>query len=93
MWNLIIFAVIGLLAGTAARLFYPGRRPTRILATMTIGLVGAVGGGMISWIWWPFVDGEFHSGNLIISILAAAIAIVLGAGVAYQRNFRGQGSL
>jgi hypothetical protein len=31
MWNLPVFAVIGLLTGAAARLLYPGRRSTHIL--------------------------------------------------------------
>jgi uncharacterized membrane protein YeaQ/YmgE (transglycosylase-associated protein family) len=86
MWNVIVFAVIGLLAGAAARLFYPGRRPTRIMATMMIGLLGAVGGGMISWLWWRPEYPEFHSGNLILSILGAAIVIAFGAVVSYQRS-------
>jgi uncharacterized membrane protein YeaQ/YmgE (transglycosylase-associated protein family) len=93
MWNLIVFAAIGLLAGAAARLFFPGRRTSRILITMIIGMIGALGGGMFSWIWWPLVDGEFHSGNLIMSILAATIAIVVGAGVAYQRSLGGHSNL
>ena len=45
MWNLLVFAVIGLLTGAAARLLYPGRRSTHILGTMLIGIIGAVAGG------------------------------------------------
>jgi uncharacterized membrane protein YeaQ/YmgE (transglycosylase-associated protein family) len=86
MWNLLVFAVIGLLTGAAARLLYPGRRPTHILSTMLIGIIGAVVGGLISWSWWPAVDAEFHTGNLILSVLGAMIVIALWAGVAYQRS-------
>jgi len=89
MWNLLVFVVIGLLTGAAARLLYPGRRVTNILGTMLIGMTGAVLGGMISWIWWPAVDGEFHTGNLILSVLGAAMVIVLWAGVAYKRSLSG----
>jgi uncharacterized membrane protein YeaQ/YmgE (transglycosylase-associated protein family) len=89
MWNLLVFAVIGLLAGASARLLYPGRQPMRILGTMVIGMLGALGGGMISWSWWPEVDGEFQSGNLILSIIGAMIGIVLWAGVAYKRSLKG----
>ena len=89
MWNLLVFAVIGLLTGAAARLLYPGRRSTHILGTMLIGIIGAVVGGMISWSWWPAVDGEFHTGNLILSVLGAMIVIALWAGVAYKRSLSG----
>lgn len=89
MWNLIVFAVIGLLTGAAARLAYPGRRSTRILSTMLIGIIGAVLGGMFSWIWWPAVNGEFHTGNFILSVLGAMVVIALWAGVAYKRSLSG----
>ena len=89
MWNLLVFAVIGLLTGAAARLLYPGRQLTRIAVTMLIGGVGALAGGMISWSVWPDVEGQFNSGNLILSVLGAMIVIVLWAGAAYQRSLRG----
>jgi len=89
MWNLLVFAVIGLLTGAAARLLYPGRQSMHILGTMLIGMFGAVSGGMISWIWWPAVDGTFHTGNLVVSLLGAMMVIVLWAGVVYKRSLRG----
>jgi uncharacterized membrane protein YeaQ/YmgE (transglycosylase-associated protein family) len=89
MWNLLVFAVLGLFVGAGGRLLYPGRRSTHILGTMLIGSLGAVGGGMLSWIWWPTVDGEFHVGNLILSTLGAMIVIALWAGVAYKRSLSG----
>lgn len=89
MWNLVVFAIIGWLTGAAARLLYPGRRPMHILGTMLIGMVGALAGGMISWLWWPAEDGEFQTGNLILSVLGAMMVIVLCAGFAYKRSLRG----
>jgi uncharacterized membrane protein YeaQ/YmgE (transglycosylase-associated protein family) len=89
MWNLVVFAVIGLLTGAAARLFYPGRQSAHILGTMLIGMVGALAGGLLSWGIWPVVEGQFNSGNLILSIGGAMVAITLGALVAYKRSLRG----
>ena len=86
MWNVIVFAVLGLVTGDASRVFFPGRRFVRILGTMIVGMIGAVSGGLLSWIWWPLTDGEFQSGNLLLSILGAALAIAIAAGVAYQRS-------
>jgi uncharacterized membrane protein YeaQ/YmgE (transglycosylase-associated protein family) len=93
MWsNLAVFALIGLFAGGTSRLFYPGRRPTRIVGTMVIGMLGAVGAGMISWNWWPAVAGQFYTGNLIMSILGAMILIVLWAAAVYKRSLVGYGN-
>ncbi len=89
MWNLLVFAVIGLLTGAAARLLYPGRQPTHALGTMLLGMIGALLGGMLSWAWWPAVDAEFHTGNLVLSLLGAMFAIAFYASVAYMRSFSG----
>ena len=89
MWNLLVFVVIGLLTGAAARLLYPGRQSTQVLGTMLLGMIGAVACGVISWVWWPVVDGEFQTGNLILSVLGAMMVIVLWAGVAYKRSLIG----
>jgi uncharacterized membrane protein YeaQ/YmgE (transglycosylase-associated protein family) len=89
MWNLAVFAVIGLLTGAAARLLYPGQQSMHIVGTMLISMIGAAVGGMISWIWWPAIDGEFHAGNLILSALGAMTVIVLWAGVGYTRSLSG----
>lgn len=86
MWNLLVFAVIGLFAGAAVRLLYPGRQPMQILGTLVLGMAGALAGGMISWMNWPEVDGQFQTGNLSMSILGALIVIGVGAGVGYARR-------
>jgi uncharacterized membrane protein YeaQ/YmgE (transglycosylase-associated protein family) len=87
MWKLLlVFALIGLLPGTAARMFYPGRQTTRIMGTLVLGMVGALAGGMFSWIYWPAVDRQFQSGNLLMSVLGAMTVIVSWAGVAYARS-------
>jgi len=91
MSNLLVFALIGLLTGAAARLLYPGRQPTRILATMALGMAGAVVGGMSSWTSWSFAEDQFHTGNLLMSGLGAMLAIGLWAVVAYAREVSGRG--
>lgn len=89
MVNLLVFAVIGCLVGAAARLLYPGRRPLRVLGTMLIGMGGALGGGILSWGYWPFVDGQFQSGNLIVSCLGAMLMLTLSASLVYVRRLKG----
>jgi uncharacterized membrane protein YeaQ/YmgE (transglycosylase-associated protein family) len=89
MWNLIVFALIGLFVGTAARMLYPGRQPMGILGTIVLGIIGALVGGMISYVYWPAVDNQFHSGNLLVSLLGAMVVIAFSAGVAYARRLNG----
>jgi len=89
MWNLPVFAVIGLLAGAAALLFYPGRHLTRTVGTLALGAVGAVAGGMISWSSWPSVEGQFQSGNLILAVLGGFLAVAVWVGVSYVRSLNG----
>ena len=89
MLNLLVFAVVGLLAGTAARMFYPGRQPARVLGTLVLGLVGALGGGVVSWLYWPPVEDQLHSGNLVLSMLGALTVIGVWAGVTYARSLGG----
>jgi hypothetical protein len=49
-------------------------------------------GGALSWNWWPAEVGEYHTGNLILSVLGAALAILLWVGGVYQRSLRGVGT-
>ncbi len=92
MENFLVFATIGGLTGASARLLYPDRRFTHILTTIFIGVFGAVVGGALSWNWWPAEVGEYHTGNLILSVLGAALAILLWVGGVYQRSLRGVGT-
>ena len=85
MWDLLAFALIGLLAGVVARVFYPGRQPAPALGTVVLGLVGALGGGMISWVYWP-AEGEFHIRNCLLSLLGSMLVIVSWSGWAYARS-------
>jgi uncharacterized membrane protein YeaQ/YmgE (transglycosylase-associated protein family) len=89
IWNLVLFALIGLFAGSAARLFYPGRQPWKSLGTMLLGMVGALLGGLLSWAYWPEVDGQFTSGALWMSILGAVVVLLGWAVVAYARRVSG----
>jgi uncharacterized membrane protein YeaQ/YmgE (transglycosylase-associated protein family) len=86
MWDLIVFALIGLFTGAAARVCYPGREPLRILGTMVLGMAGALLGGLISWGIWPAADGRLYAGALLASLLGAVLAVVAWAGVAYARS-------
>ena len=91
--NLVVFAVLGFLAGAAPRVFYPGPQPTRILGTAVLGMAGGLLGGLLSRAFWPAADGQFSSAALLTSALGAVVVIALWAGVAYGGHQRVQGHL
>jgi uncharacterized membrane protein YeaQ/YmgE (transglycosylase-associated protein family) len=86
MPDLLIFALLGLLAGAAARVWYPGRQPMSVMGTMLVGMGGALLGGLISWAVWTSVEGQLHNGALLVSLLGAVVALVAWACAAYGRS-------
>lgn len=85
MWDLVVFGVIGLLAGAAARLWYPGRESLKVLGTMLLGMAGALVWGLISWAAWTPVEGQVHSGALLMSFLGSVLALVVWPCWSYAR--------
>jgi uncharacterized membrane protein YeaQ/YmgE (transglycosylase-associated protein family) len=65
--GLLEYVVVGLIVGALARLLMPGRDPIGVLATIAIGVLGAVAGGYI----WRAVFGDGGGVEWIGSILVA----------------------
>jgi uncharacterized membrane protein YeaQ/YmgE (transglycosylase-associated protein family) len=85
-WDLVVFTLIGLFAGGAARLFYPGRQFMNILGTLVLGMIGALLGGLLSWSIWQAEAGDIHTGALLLSFLGALLALGLWPSVVYSRS-------
>lgn len=80
MINAIGWVVAGLVVGAIARLLVPGRQPLGILATIALGIVGAIVGGGIAWAIWgdpgrPFSDRAWP--GYVTAILGASILLWL----------------
>jgi uncharacterized membrane protein YeaQ/YmgE (transglycosylase-associated protein family) len=75
--SILAWIVIGLVAGWLARLAVPGREPGGFVATMVIGIVGAVVGG---WIWNAFhrtgVTG-LDLGSILVAFVGAVVVLVV----------------
>ncbi len=71
---MIGFIVFGLVVGAVARLLVPGRQHLSILATLLLGLVGSVVGGIVANL---LGTGDIFELNVIGSVVAIAAAIVL----------------
>jgi uncharacterized membrane protein YeaQ/YmgE (transglycosylase-associated protein family) len=78
MFDLIGFIVWGLIIGALARLIKPGRQNLSIAATLGLGLVGSVIGGLIA--------GFIGTGSIFeldfLGVVFAVVASVLLIGVA-----------
>jgi uncharacterized membrane protein YeaQ/YmgE (transglycosylase-associated protein family) len=85
-WNLCVFALIGAFAGAAARVFYAGRQPMKILGTVVLGMVGALLGGLISWTIWPAVADDIHTGALVLSWFGGLLALAAWPTWVYFRS-------
>ena len=78
MLSFIWWLIIGLIAGALARLIMPGRDAMSWVATMLLGIVGSVVGGLISWAIWgadTARGGGFHPAGLILSIIGAIVVL------------------
>ena len=71
---MIGFLVAGLVIGALARLIVPGKQHLGILATLALGLVGSLIGGLIAQF---FGTGSIWELNVIGFVLAVVAAVLL----------------
>jgi uncharacterized membrane protein YeaQ/YmgE (transglycosylase-associated protein family) len=74
--SILVYIVAGLIIGAIARLLVPGRQSMGLLATMIIGVVGAVVGGILWNAIFPSNDGIAWIGSIVV----AAVLVFLYAG-------------
>jgi uncharacterized membrane protein YeaQ/YmgE (transglycosylase-associated protein family) len=70
LWGLIVFLVVGLIAGFIARALVPGPDPMGWLGTMVLGIVGSFVGGTLA--------ALIFGGTLVLSA-AGLVGSVIGA--------------
>jgi uncharacterized membrane protein YeaQ/YmgE (transglycosylase-associated protein family) len=71
--TIIVWLVIGLVAGALARLIVPGRDPMGLLATLVLGLVGSFVGALLASMLFGDTDGV----GLFGATVGAVIVLVL----------------
>ena len=75
MLNIISWIIVGLIAGALARLIMPGRDPMGIIATILLGIVGSIIGGLVSWAIWGSDTRGFQPGGILLSIVGAILVL------------------
>jgi uncharacterized membrane protein YeaQ/YmgE (transglycosylase-associated protein family) len=77
---------VGLVIGALARLLQPGRQRMSILATMLLGVVGTVIGGLIAdWLDVGSIT-ELNFWGFVFALLAAVLLVGIAEGVTAGRN-------
>ncbi|MGY1637151.1 GlsB/YeaQ/YmgE family stress response membrane protein [Geodermatophilus sp. SYSU D00742] len=74
IWDILGLIVVGLIIGALARLIKPGKQRMSIIATMLLGVVGALIGGFIASL---IGTGDIFELNILGFILAVVAAVIL----------------
>jgi uncharacterized membrane protein YeaQ/YmgE (transglycosylase-associated protein family) len=77
MLSFIWFLIIGLVAGLLARLILPGKDAMSLLATMVLGAIGSILGGVISWALWGGDGTTIRPSGIIMSIVGAILVLLI----------------
>lgn len=79
---MIGFLVAGLVIGALARLIVPGKQHLVILATLALGLVGSLIGGLIAQFFGTGSIWELNVIGFVLAVVAAVLLIGVAEGVA-----------
>ncbi len=76
---ILTILVVGAIAGFVARLLVPGRQHLSVVATIALGIVGSLIGGLLGYVLFhkDASDGLLQPAGIIGSIIGAVIALVI----------------
>ncbi len=83
---MIGFLVAGLVIGALARLIKPGKQNLGILATLGLGLVGSLIGGIIAQFFGTGSIWELNIIGFVLAVVAAVLLIGVAEGVAGKKS-------
>ncbi|GAA1897320.1 GlsB/YeaQ/YmgE family stress response membrane protein [Lapillicoccus jejuensis] len=86
---MIGFIVFGLVVGAVARLIKPGKQNLSILATLLLGLVGSVIGGVVANLLGTGSIFELNVLGSIVAVVAAVLLIGVAETLSGRRSVRG----
>lgn len=83
---MIGFIVAGLVIGALARLIKPGRQRLSLLATLVLGLVGSVIGGLIAQLFGTGGIFELNILGFVLAVVAAVLLIGVAEGMTARKR-------
>jgi uncharacterized membrane protein YeaQ/YmgE (transglycosylase-associated protein family) len=88
MGAILSWILFGLLAGAVARLVVPGEQPIGCLATIAVGIMGALIGGLIGEVVFADDDTRFRwdVGPFLLAVAGAVVLLLLLQAVERRRG-------
>jgi uncharacterized membrane protein YeaQ/YmgE (transglycosylase-associated protein family) len=78
MFQLIWWIIVGLIVGVLARFILPGRDAMSWLATIVLGIVGSLVGGLISMLLFSSNDSTgFQPAGFLLSLVGAILVLLV----------------
>ena len=76
---ILTIIIVGAIAGFVARLLVPGRQDLSVMATIVLGIIGSLVGGLLGYLLFhqDADDGLFQPAGIIGSIIGAVIALLI----------------
>lgn len=76
MWGFLAWIVLGLIAGAIAKAIYPGHQGGGIIATIILGILGAVIGGWLGSTLLPGASGAAAASVGALTIPSVIFAVI-----------------
>ncbi|MDK3255099.1 GlsB/YeaQ/YmgE family stress response membrane protein [Blastococcus capsensis] len=86
LFDILGLIVIGLIIGALARLILPGKQSISIVATLALGVFGAVIGGFIASLLGTGDIFELNVLGFVLAVIAAIVLVGAYAGMAGRSN-------
>ena len=86
LFDILGLIVIGLIIGALARLILPGKQSISIVATLVLGVLGAIIGGFIASLIGTGDIFELNVLGFILAVVAALVLVGAYAGMAGRSN-------
>jgi uncharacterized membrane protein YeaQ/YmgE (transglycosylase-associated protein family) len=86
--TVIGFIVAGLVIGALARLIKPGKQNLGLLATLLLGLVGSVIGGVVASLLGTGDIFELNFLGFIVAVIASVLLVGTAEAIASRRSVR-----
>ncbi len=87
---IVSILVIGLLAGTLARLLVPGKQNISVAMTIVLGVVGSFVGGFLGYLLFhkDSTDGFLQPSGILGSVIGAVVVLLIWLSVGRRSSVR-----